>query len=51
MSVFKELKIKSIVRKRRPNYEQGISHKVFDNKLNRDFTSKESTDFQSFRTN
>lgn len=33
----KELKLFSITRKRRPNYESGKPHKVFENKLNQEF--------------
>ena len=33
----KELQLFSIVRRRKPDYEYGAPHKVFENKLNRDF--------------
>jgi transposase InsO family protein len=36
-----ELQLFSISRKRKPAYESGIPHKVFENKLNQDFTSTE----------
>ena len=34
-----ELGLRSIVRPKKPGYEHGKSHKVFDNKLNQDFTA------------
>ncbi len=34
-----ELGIRSIVRTQKPDYEYGKPHKVFDNKLNQDFTA------------
>ncbi len=37
----KELKLYSITRRRRPSYESGKPHKVFDNKLNQEFFSSE----------
>lgn len=37
-----ELQLFSIVRKKKPGHEKGSSHKVFENKLNQDFTAKES---------
>ena len=36
-----ELGLHSIVRPKKPGYEYGKPHKVFDNKLNQDFTAKE----------
>ena len=36
-----ELGLRSIVRPKKPEYEHGKPHKVFDNKLNQDFTSNE----------
>ena len=35
-----ELKLHSIVRPKKPKYEHGKAHKVFDNKLRQDFTAK-----------
>ena len=35
----KELSLKSIVRPKKPNYHQGKPHKIFENKLNQDFTA------------
>ena len=37
----KEMKLFSISRKRRANYESGTAHKVFENKLNQDFSADE----------
>lgn len=37
----KELHLFSIVRKKKPNYEKSTPHKVFENKLNQNFTAKE----------
>ncbi len=34
-----ELGLRSIVRSKKPDYEYGKPHKVFDNKLNQDFTA------------
>ena len=34
-----ELQLFSISRKRKPDYEYGKAHKIFDNKLNQDFTA------------
>lgn len=34
-----ELDLRSIVRPKKPGYEHGKAHKVFDNKLNQDFTA------------
>ncbi len=36
-----ELQIFSIVRKKKPNYEKGTPHRVFDNKLNQNFTAEQ----------
>jgi transposase InsO family protein len=36
-----ELQLFSVSRKRKPTYESGTPHKVFENKLNQDFTSTE----------
>lgn len=36
-----ELHLFSIVRKKKPGYKKSIPHKVFENKLNQDFTAKE----------
>ena len=36
-----ELRLFSISRKRTPNYEYGAPHRVFDNKLNQDFSANE----------
>jgi len=36
----KELKLHAIVRRKKPNYEKGYSHKVFDNLINRDFSAE-----------
>ena len=36
-----ELGLRSIVRPKKPEYEHGKPHKVFDNKLNQDFTADE----------
>ena len=36
-----ELQLYSISRKRKDNYEHGTAHKVFENKLNQDFTADE----------
>lgn len=35
----RELKLKSIVRRKRPNYRQGKPHKVFENLLNQNFSA------------
>jgi transposase InsO family protein len=35
----REMKLYSIVRPKRPEYKQGKAHKVFENKLNQDFTA------------
>ena len=35
-----ELQLFSIVRKRKPNYEYGAPHKVFENKLHQDFKAE-----------
>ena len=35
-----ELKIHSIVRPKKPKYEHGKAHKVFENKLRQDFIAK-----------
>ena len=35
-----EMKLFSIVRPKKPSYEHGKPHKVFDNKLHQDFTAK-----------
>ena len=37
----KELKIRSVVRRKKPKYVKGEAHKVFENKLNRNFTADE----------
>ncbi len=37
----KELKLFSVTRKRKPNYEYGAPHKVFENRLHRDFSAAE----------
>lgn len=37
----KEMRLFSISRKRRPNYEHRTPHKVFENRLNQDFTAAE----------
>lgn len=37
----KELGLKSIVRPKKPVYEYGKAHTIFDNKLNQDFTAKD----------
>ena len=37
----KEMKLFSISRKRRAGYESGTAHKVFENKLNQDFSADE----------
>ena len=37
----KELQIQSIVRKRKPAYVKGVSHKIFENLLNRNFSADE----------
>jgi transposase InsO family protein len=34
-----EMGLRSIVRPRKPNYEHGKAHKVFENRLNQDFTA------------
>ena len=36
----KELKLYSVVRRKKPNYEKGTSHKIFDNLINRDFSAE-----------
>ena len=36
----KELKLYSVVRRKKPNYEKGNTHKVFDNLTNQDFSSE-----------
>ena len=36
----RELKLFSIVRKKRPDYKKGVSHKVFDNLLSQDFKAE-----------
>lgn len=36
-----ELGLRSIVRPKKPGYEHGKSHKVFENKLKQDFTADE----------
>ncbi len=36
-----DLKLYSIVRPKKPQYERGEAHKVFENKLNQDFTADE----------
>lgn len=36
-----ELELYAIVRKKRPNYEKGTPHKVFDNLINQNFTADE----------
>ncbi len=46
----KELGLRSIVRPEKPDYQQGKAHKVFENKINQDFTAarvnqKRCTDF------
>ena len=35
----KELSLKSVVRRKRPNYVKGHAHKIFPNLLNQDFTA------------
>lgn len=35
----KELKLYSIIRRKKPNYEKGNSHKVFENLINQDFST------------
>lgn len=35
----KELKLYSVVRRKKPNYEKGNPHKVFENLINRDFSA------------
>ena len=35
----KELKLYSVVRRKKPNYEKGNTHKIFENLINRDFSS------------
>ena len=35
----KELKIRSVVRRKKPKYVKGVAHKVFENKINRNFRS------------
>ena len=35
-----ELKLYSIVRRKKPNYEKGTPHKVFENLINQDFTAE-----------
>jgi transposase InsO family protein len=35
-----EMGLRSIVRPRKPNYEHGKPHKVFENRLNQDFTAE-----------
>ena len=37
----KELKLYSIVRRKKPNYEKGTPHKVFENLINQDFFAEE----------
>jgi len=36
-----ELELFSIIRKKKPNYEKGTPHKVFENKLKQDFAASE----------
>jgi len=36
----RELRLYSITRKRKPNYKHGTPHKVFENKLNQNFTAE-----------
>ena len=36
----KELKLYSVVRRKKPNYEKRNTHKVFDNLINRDFSAE-----------
>jgi putative transposase len=36
----KELKLYSVVRRKKPHYEKGTSHKIFDNLINRDFSAE-----------
>ena len=36
----KELKLYSVVRRKKPNYEKGTSHKIFDNLINRVFSAE-----------
>ncbi len=36
-----ELQLFSVVRKKKPDYEKGTPHKVFENRLDQDFTAKE----------
>ena len=37
----KELKLYSIVRRKKPNYEKGTPHKVFENLINQEFSAEE----------
>ena len=37
-----EMQLFSIPRKKKPDYEHGVAHKVYENKLNQDFNSAES---------
>jgi len=51
----KELNIKSVAFRRKPNYSKGTPHKVFENLLNRDFTASKKnikwcTDFTYIRS-
>lgn len=36
----KEMKLRSIVRPKKPNYEYGTPHKVFENKINQNFSAE-----------
>ena len=36
-----EMQLFSISRKKKPDYEHGVTHKVYENKLNQDFNSAE----------
>ena len=36
-----EMQLFSISRKKKPKYEHGIAHKVYENKLNQDFHANE----------
>ena len=38
----KELNLHAIVRRKKPNYQKGTAHKVFDNLLNQDFQAEQS---------
>ena len=38
----KELNLHAIVRRKKPNYQKGTAHKVFDNLLNQDFQAEQT---------